>query len=248
MIAAQVAIALRNTNAVRALEDLARLKSEFVAIASHELRTPLSVVKGYARLLQTPGFAVDEIERQGYLDRLYDGCDRLSKLVDDLLDLARLDEGKIVLQTQDVRLAGILSRDGPMLGDRYGRTPALPRDDRVVRADEAALERILVNLLDNAFKYAEGDEPPELRWRRSPRPGRLRIEVHNRGDTFTEDELSRLFHRFGRLPRHTALPGTGLYSARTLVEQMGGEMGVEAGGGRVAFWFDLPATAPNGKH
>jgi signal transduction histidine kinase len=243
-VSPEIAIAVSNSLASRAQQELARVKAEFVAIASHELRTPLSVIKGYARLLLAPGFATDEDERRGYLERLYDGCDRLTRLVDDLLDAARIEQGKIPLRSDEIHVGHVLEQLAPVLSERYGTAPRLPAGERIVAADPVAVERILHNLLDNAYKYSESGTPPEVRWRRPSHAARLGVEVINDGAAFSPEELARLFQRFGRLPRHATRPGTGLglYAARALVEQMGGVMGVESAGGRVAFWLELPAA------
>ncbi len=243
-VSPEIAIAVTRSLASRSREEIARVKAEFVAIASHELRTPLSVIKGYARMLLAPGFATDEAERRGYLERLYDGCDRMTRLVDDLLDAARIEEGKIPLRSDKIHVGRVLAQLAPALAERYGSAPRLPAGERVVEADPVAVERILHNLLDNAYKYSEGGTVPEVRWRQPSRAARRAVEVVNDGAAFSPEELGRLFQRFGRLPRHSARPGTGLglYAARTLVEQMGGDMGVESAKGRVAFWFELPAV------
>lgn len=247
MVAAQVAVALANSRTVRSLEDLSRQKSEFVAIASHELRTPLTTIKGYAKLLLTPGFADSEEERHGYLERLYAGTDRLSKLVEDLMQAARLEGGQPGLRQDRVRLRSVLRQLGPLLADRYGESPLLPRGDRAILGDAIAVERVLNILLDNAFKYREGAAVPEVRWRRSPPPGRVGVEVVNVGPSLPADEMDRLFKRFGRLTRHTDKPGSGfgLYAARMLMGQMGGGIGVECKGGKVVFWVEFPAPPEN---
>ncbi|MBM3270025.1 MAG: PAS domain S-box protein [Candidatus Sericytochromatia bacterium] len=244
LVAPQIAAAVAHGLAAREREEIARAKAEFVAIASHELRTPLSVVKGYARLLLAPGFAADEAERQAYLQRMYDGCDRLSRLADDLLDAARADEGKVRTRAEPIRVATVLAHAARVLTDRYGQAPVLPEGDRQVAGDPQALERVLVNLLDNAYKYSESGSPPDIHWRGDPDAPRQGLVVSNDGPALSAEDLGRLFQRFGRLPRHAARPGTGLglYTARALIEHMGGEMGVESAAGRIGFWFELPTA------
>ncbi len=247
LLAVQVGVALANIEAVRSLEDLARLKSEFVAIASHELRTPVAVARGYAKMLASPEFSLTEAERQTFSQRVCDAVERLGTLVEDLLDLSRLDDGKIELDLQPISVTEALGDVLPLLADRYpDRAPAARGKDTTVVADLVALERVLLNLLDNAFKYGPAGERPTIEWRPADAPGVLRIEVTNLGEPISADETGRLFQRFSRLPRHKGISGSGigLFASQAAIRKMDGQMGVESQDGRVTFWFELPTAVP----
>lgn len=243
-IGPQIDVALANIAAVRSLEEVARLKSEFVAVASHELRTPVAVAVGYARMLASPEFPVTAQEQHTYLTRLSDACDRLSALVEHLLDMSRIEEGKLALELEPVSARQAFDEIGPLLAARYPDRPSLRIEgEAILNADRSALERVALNLLDNAYKYGPPSESPRVQIRAAAAPGRVRVQVCNRG-TLSAEEQGRLFGRFSRLARHRAVPGTGigLFASRAAIVQMGGSMGVESRDGEVVFWFELPAA------
>ncbi len=247
LLAAQVGVALANIEAVRALEDLARLKSEFVAIASHELRTPVAVARGYAKMLSSPEFSLNDAERQTFSRRVCDAVERLGTLVEDLLDLSRLESGNLELDLQAISVLAALDDVLPLLAERYPhRDPVSQGDDAMVVADPVALERVLLNLLDNAFKYGPAQGRPEIGWRPAANPGMLRIQVTNLGEPISADDAAHLFQRFSRLPRHKGISGSGigLFASQAAIKKMNGQMGVESPDGRVTFWFELPTAAP----
>jgi signal transduction histidine kinase/DNA-binding NarL/FixJ family response regulator len=240
-------------------ERLARMRSEFLAQMSHELRTPLNGILGFAQLLlgdqqlsasQARGLAI--IQQSGQ---------HLLALINDILDLARIDAGKLELNITTIPLPSLLATvadiirvkaDEKKLHFNYQLVPLPP----AVRGDDLRLRQVLLNLLSNAVKFTDhghvslavatlgnGDKP-------TPRGNtRLRFEVRDTGIGMSPSQLSRLFQPFEQMAesrRREGGAGLGLAISRQLVHLMGGELEVrsEAGTGTVfAFELALPVTA-----
>ena len=223
---------------VTELVELDRLKSEFIATCSHELRTPLTSILGSVQTLQRhklePEMETDflqTIERQGH---------RLLRLIEDILDVQRAASGpRLVSET--VELADVVRqvvRTQAGLGRRV--TAGVPAD-LFVRADGEALERVLINLVDNAFVHGSGAVEAEAAHEGG---GLVRISVLDRGPGIPPAEAARVFDRFSRGATVTAPGmGLGLYLVKTLVERQGGYVTVsERPGGGAAFHILLPAV------
>jgi two-component system phosphate regulon sensor histidine kinase PhoR len=212
------------------VSEIRRLEShrrEFVANVSHELRTPLTAIQGFAETLQNEDLAPER--RRQYVEVISRNADRLRALIEDLLDLSRIESGKRLLTLESVApapLVASLLRDlRPRVDARklelaqFGSCPPL-------RADRRALEDVLVNLLDNAIKYTEPGGHVEVRL--SSEGTRGRIDVVDDGIGIPERERMRVFERFYRVDkaRSRDLGGTGLGLAivKHLVQSMGGEV------------------------
>jgi two-component system phosphate regulon sensor histidine kinase PhoR len=230
---------------VTELRRVESIRRDFVANASHELKTPLTSIRGYAerladqRLPETAGHAVDAI---------LSNAKRLGALVEDLLELSRIESGSAPLSPEEVNateLAGRLLRDlEPRL--RAGELSAAldAEDDIRVWADRRALEQVLANLLDNAVKYTPAGGSLTVRLRSGARQ-RVHLEVEDTGIGIPRKDLPRIFERFYRVDpgRSRALGGTGLGLAivKHLVQAMGGQLGVESQPGKGSrFWLELP--------
>ncbi len=230
------------------LEEANRLKNEFVAIASHELRTPMTAIKGYATLLQEPDLSPED---QADAVRIVgEQTDRLTRILDELLDLATLESGRmpLILSTVDITVA--LERTRTLLVRKYPDRP-IELDVRsgidALQTDSDKLEQILLNLVDNACKYSAADAPITLSVETAE--GGLEIRVHNDGPGLSEAEQAKMFDKFHRLDRtlHQARgTGLGLYITRQLVDLLGGSIRVESGedlGVTVAFSLPIRLTA-----
>jgi signal transduction histidine kinase len=259
--AAQEALARREAEAA-ALQEMDRLKTEFLRTVSHELRTPLTVIHGCAELLSEQGerFGPDALRRLAA--QIFANSTQLSRLVDDLLDFERIERGE--LRVRPVRFDLV-----PVLRDLVEGTRRRPGGARLdgdlarrlpVYADTARVVQIVSNLLDNALKYApEGPillcahpSAGDVR-RASPGRGRkatgaVRVQVRDHGPGIPDAEQPRLWEKFyrgepvagpGRVPGS----GIGLAVVKALVEAQGGRVGVESAPGQGAcFWFELPAS------
>ncbi|MCU0930117.1 MAG: PAS domain-containing protein [Burkholderiaceae bacterium] len=228
-----------------------RAKSEFLSSMSHELRTPMNAVLGFAQLLELD--ATLPARTQGHVREILRAGRHLLELIDEVLDLARVESGRMRLSLETVAVRPLVEESFALLAPlAASRGVALPADadglDGHVRADRTRLKQVLMNLLSNAIKYnrqggrvtmalmpvAEATEPP-----------RLRFAVSDTGPGIAAPQLDELFEPFHRLGADASIEGTGigLVITRRLVELMHGRIGVtsEVGHGST-FWFELPAA------
>lgn len=235
--------------AQQAERELMRLKEEFVASISHELRTPLASIKGFAELLRK-GKAVDPAVQREFLTRMIHEVDRLMALVNDLLDMSRMESGRLELTLVDVDLAEVISETFKTLGtlaDQKGipLRSSLPDEPIIVRADRLRLEQVLINLVGNAIKFTDGPKPVLVASESAA--DHVLVKVIDQGPGIPEEEIPRLFDKFYQVTRSAkrAAKGTGLglYISRLIVEAHGGHIGVitELGKGST-FYFTLPRS------
>ena len=245
-------------NDVTRERELDRLKSEFVSVVSHELRTPLTSILGYTELLQAREFAQNE--RRELIDTVWKQATHLSNLVEDLLNVSRIDAGRITLTRWVLSLSQLVKELTAQLNkalDQSRHRLLLDVSDRLppVYADRDRLRQILGNLLSNAIKYSpEGGEivlhadilrfPPPAAPPLPPEPAML-ITVRDPGIGIPQDELARIFERFYRVDnsntRKIGGTGLGLAITKALIELHGGRIWVESAPGEgSSFSFTLP--------
>jgi signal transduction histidine kinase len=253
------AMAERIEEREKRLNELDRLKSEFVSNASHELRTPLTTIKAFTRLLLRGG--LDEAKQREYLETIAVECDRQIDLVLNLLDLSRIEAGAFELNVGRVDTAEVLlsclksqSRAAEFRGHQLELKQAaeLP----AVSADQKALRRVISNLIENAIKYTPDGGHITLAARRAG--DEVEISVTDNGRGIPPQDIPVLFDKFHRgrpatvaadgalaaaLPELEEVPGIGLglYLARNVIEKMGGRISVESEVGRGStFTLHLP--------
>jgi two-component system phosphate regulon sensor histidine kinase PhoR len=229
--------------------ELARLETmrrDFVANASHELRTPLAAIRGYAETL-VGDRSLSAEQRTSYMEVIDRHAKRLGRLVDDLLELSRIESGQAALELQAVDVAavaaGLLRDCEARLRERSLDAANETSVGGSAWADPQAVWQILSNLLDNAIKYTEPGGKIRIRIGGDAR--RVRVAVADTGGGIPERDLARIFERFYRVDRarSRALGGTGLGLAivKHLVQSQGGEITVESELGRGStFTFTLP--------
>jgi PAS domain S-box-containing protein len=225
-------------------------KSSFLANMSHELRTPLNAVLGFAQILEL-GCGRDDREQQAIqLIRL--SGEHLLTLVNDLLDLAKIEAGRFDILPAEFDPHRFFQAIGGMVRVRAEQKADLefvcdlPAEwPPSIRADETRLRQVLFNLLDNAIKFTRRGRVT-LRARLQPQ-SRLRLEIEDTGAAMTEEQLARLFRpfeQFGNAQQRALGTGLGLVICRRLVRLMGSEILVESGPGEGnLFWFDLDVGA-----
>jgi two-component system CheB/CheR fusion protein len=222
------------------VERLDQLKDEFLALASHELRTPLTTMKGYAQLLErlvgNQSDTPDREQRIGRLARQFnDKVNRLQRLVEDLVDVGRLQSGRLVLNTEPVDLADMLTHaveEAGMLSNEHTIELHLPRSGAqlIVEGDRMRLTQVVLNLIQNALTHAVDSKRIDVRLSRVS--NRARIQVQDYGPGIAPDMQAELFTRFyqGRSPQQSRSGGLGLglFIARQIVEQHAGTIGVQS--------------------
>jgi signal transduction histidine kinase len=219
----------------RAAEEVARLRSDFLAAVSHELRTPLAAMVGYGELLESQWATLSEERRQNYLRRMLLAANRQTRLVEDLLLASLGDLGALSLRRQEVALAEVAQQAAQEVRGHYAdqHIELDGPQDLAVWADPARVVQVLTGLLDNAAKHSPQGSPILLRWAREEDLAVVR--VCDCGAGVPVEGRERLFTRFGRLPAGRIRAGRvgtglGLYLGRLLAEGMRGSLDLELTG------------------
>jgi PAS domain S-box-containing protein len=220
-------------------------KSEFLSRMSHELRTPLNAVLGFGQLLEMEDL---DTESRESVAQIVKAGHHLLDLINEVLDISRIETGKLSLSLEPVALEDVAAETvemvRPMAGERKIRLEVDkgPMRARYVLADRQRLKQVLLNLLSNAIKYNRATGDVNLSFGQDG-DGRIRVAVRDTGPGITPEDQARLFEPFQRLEAdQTGVQGTGLGLAlsRGLVEAMGGTMGVESAvGSGTTFWLEL---------
>jgi two-component system phosphate regulon sensor histidine kinase PhoR len=232
---------------VRRLETV---RKDFVGNVSHELRTPIAAVMSAAETLRTAA-RTDPAAAGSFVEMIERNARRLGDLVQDLLDLSRIESKEFRLATDSFELSGVVVRtlgfhEERATQRRMRMTTALPPNLPAIRGDATALERVLSNLIDNAIKYCP--EGAAIVVAAEDVGGKLRVTVSDDGPGIEARHLPRLFERFYRCDpgRSRAMGGTGLGLSivKHLVEAMGGTVQVESAPGQGAkFSFTVRTVA-----
>jgi signal transduction histidine kinase len=230
---------------VTELRDLADAKDRFLSIASHELRSPITSLRATTSLLQLDPTAVtDDARRTTLLSRIQRQIDRLSMLVERLLDTTRLNAGELPLDYADCDM-GALCRDAAeaaRLGDRDHGYRVDAEGDLAGRWDPARIEQVLTNLISNACRYS----PPatEIVLRARGDASTVTVDVVDQGAGIAAEQLGRLFTPFFRgaaAQRYKGGLGLGLFITREIVRRHGGTMRVASTpGAGSTFTVELP--------
>ncbi|MEZ4220255.1 MAG: ATP-binding protein [Polyangiaceae bacterium] len=232
---------------VTEMRRLESLRSDFVANVSHELRTPVATVRSAAETLGT-AMAQDPQAALRFVAIIERNAARLQELVEDLLDLSRIESRQYQMTLERLSLVSMGKRVVELFQDRIREravevSVSVEESAETVRADRRALEHVLGNLLDNAIKYA--GQGAKVRFVAKPVDAGVELSVEDTGPGIPAAHLPRLFERFYRVDagRSRELGGTGLGLAivKHLVEAMGGTVRVESEVGKgTRFWFVLP--------
>ncbi len=222
-----------------------RERAELVAMVAHELRSPLTGVKGFTSTLLARWDRFTDAERREMLATVDADADRLARLITELLDIARIDSGRLELYRRPTDLAQALQRH---VAGRIA-AGAAPQDFRIeigapvgeLWVDSDKVDQVIGNLLENAQRHGGG----VITLRVEPCPGGVAVTVSDQGPGVPSELVGQIFTRFWRDRRHGGT-GLGLYIAKGLVEAHGGTIGVgRAAGGGAAFRFTLPEFIPD---
>ncbi len=229
------------------LEITDKLQSALLNSISHDLRTPLVSITGALSSLGDDHVALDEAARRSLVETASEEADRLNRLVGNLLDMTRLESGSMRIKRTDGDIQDVIGSALEELGPRLGQrsvTVDVPDDLPLVSMDFVLVERVLVNVIDNALKYSPPDSPIEIRAAMSG--AFAEITVADRGVGVPPEDLNRIFDKFYRVQRPDNVNGTGLGLAisKGIVDAHGGFISAEIrpGGGTI-ITVALPAEA-----
>jgi signal transduction histidine kinase len=235
---------------VRAQEQTAKLKEDFVSAAAHDLKTPLTTLLGQAQILEIrfarePALA----PHQPAIRRIAREARRLSALVDDLLDASRIEEGKLEVRREPIDIAAVVREVAERSRPEKERIVVDVRERLAGRFDRRRIAQLVDNLVENGLKYSAEDSPVEVRaWRES---ARIRISVRDHGIGIPVTDLPLVFERFHRAAnvsaRRYAGIGLGLYICRGIAEEHGGRIWVESTVGQGSTFHVVLPDAGEGK-
>ncbi len=237
---------------VTQFKELDSMKSEFVATVSHDLRSPLTLMRGYATMLEMVGELNDQ--QQGYVRKIISGVENMSRLVNNLLDLGRIEIG-VGLQVENVPVHDIIERVvGALQLQANQKSIALTVDaakdlPAMIEADQALLHQAVYNLVENAIKYTPNGGRVAVRVRATKKD--LVFEIQDNGIGITPSDLPRLFEKFYRGRQREARSqhgsGLGLAIVRSIAERHGGKVWVESELGKGStFFLQAPLSQPKG--
>ncbi|MDP2664062.1 MAG: ATP-binding protein [bacterium] len=231
------------------VDRLSKTKSEFISIASHQLRTPLSAIKGYISLIAEGiyGKVSDKLAKP--LENVYQSNERLIRLVNDILNLSRLEAGKIGIKMEPTSLTEIITSVAEELKVNAEKKrlklkivkPSEPLPKVII--DQEKIRQVILNIIDNAIKYTKRGE---IKIGLEKTDSKVRVAVSDTGEGMTEKEIKKLFQMFSRsknsIKLHTEGTGIGLYIAKKFVEMHKGRLWAESRGmGKGStFFIELP--------
>jgi signal transduction histidine kinase/ActR/RegA family two-component response regulator len=230
----------------RDIERASKFKDQFLSTMSHELRTPLNAILGFSELLAGERCGPLNDRQRRYVTHVHTGGRHLLRLINDILDLSKIEAGRLELELRSVPVEGAfrqaLDALSPMASKKSHRL-ASQADSRIaVRADPTRLHQILMNLAGNAIKFTPDGGAIELAARRVE--GGIRLEVRDSGPGIPPEEQKRIFEAFYRLKhagQHTEGTGLGLAITQRLVELHGDSLNLESAPGQGSrFYFHLP--------
>jgi len=235
--------------AYKKLQRLDKIKTEFMSIVSHQLRTPLSIIKGHLSMIEEGVYDNNEERRKEILTNVYKANERLITLVNDVLNISRIQSGKVEIHKEETSIEKIIEEtiekmQKPAEDKGVKITFSKPKEDiPLLNIDTNKIENILINLIDNALKYTpQGEITISLQKEEKD----IKIEIKDTGDGMTKEEIEKLFETFSRGEagkKHWIQgSGLGLYIAKQFVEMHEGKIWAtsEGEGKGSQFYITLP--------
>ena len=236
-------------NDITETKRLEQVRKDFVANVSHELKTPVASITGFAEtLLSEVGDCSENV--QEFSKIIYDESQRLKRIINGLLELSRLESGHFAIKKEEINIAVLIKNVIDTVKNTANSNKVLidfdsPEEEVFINADADLIFQVLLNLLDNAIKYSPEDKTVRVYLQGDEKE--LRVSVADQGDGIPEKEVKRIFERFYRVDkarsRKTGGTGLGLAIVKHLVENHGGQVGVEnLNGEGTRFYFTLPKS------
>lgn len=236
------------------LQQLDKLKDEFVSLASHELRTPMTIIKSYLWMMLEKEKAALSDKQKLYLDRAYSSTERLINLVNDMLNVSRIESGRLTLNIKPVDIiepANTVYAEILQKAQELGINLVIERPESLpkVLADKERIEQVLINLIGNSLKFTPKDGKITIAL--APKDNTVIVSISDTGKGISKEDMPKLFQKFGMIgndylrKQSTQGTGLGLYLSKSIVELHEGKIWVESDGeGKGAkFSFTLKAVA-----
>jgi light-regulated signal transduction histidine kinase (bacteriophytochrome) len=240
----RASLAIDNALLYQDAQRAVRARDDLVAVVSHDLRSPLGVIQMQARMMQHALVPLDPKLQQG-MDRIERGARRMAVLIEDLVDMAKLEEGRFVVEPRPETVGRVVGDAMELLEPLAERksirlTLELSNPEQVVQADADRIHRVLTNLVGNAIKFTPVGG--EVRLVTEPGTGHVRFSVIDNGEGLSAEQQPHVFDRSWKAERRSEGSGLGLYIAKGIVEGHGGHIWVESEPGKGArFYFTLPS-------
>lgn len=259
----QAALAVENSRlftqlqgAYEELQELDKVKDEFVSIASHEIRTPLTLVKGYSSTLLRTDLNLPPEKRQRFIVGIDDACNRLISLIDNLLSVSRIESGRFRISPQPVNVREVVNHAVAGFQGQLGQHTLnldLPNEEWRARCNRDQFEQVVNNLIANAVKYSpNGEIKVSVRKLGEGSNALVEMRVSDQGIGISQEHISRIFDKFYRaetgLTRKTQGTGLGLYICKGIINSYNGEIRVESTpGDGSTFVVTLPVWRTDGE-
>ena len=234
------------------LREVDRMKDEFVSIVSHELRTPLTSIRGSIQLVVTEPNSVPDQEHRALLQVALNNCERLVRIINDILDVSKIESGNMVLNRKPVSVADLIRQSldvvrGPARSAGVQLDANVSSGVRPVMVDPDRIVQALVNLLSNAVKFAPADSTVTVAVTGTAH--QVTVVVSDQGEGIAPENLNRLFRKFQQVDssssRRKGGTGLGLAITKAIVEQHGGRIFVDSELNKgTRFSFTMPAATP----
>lgn len=219
------------------LKKIDRMKNEIISITSHELRTPLTIIKGFASMLANGMFGEINETQKNYTNKIIDNSDKLLEMITNMLDLEKLESGKMQFDLEDVNLTNLISRTYSDFRMRCATenkkiTFHATDQDVIVTTDQTQLRRIIINLIDNAIKFTRPDIGTIDIFTKRTNSDRIEVHIKDNGMGIAPSDMQDIFKKFkqvgGHMTRVSGGSGLGLPIAKKLIMQLGGTIHVDS--------------------
>ena len=234
------------------LSQLEKMRSSFISDVSHELRTPMTIISGFVEGILDG--TIPEEKRKQYLDIVLSEIKRLSRLVSELLESSRLEQGKVVLRKENIDINRLvaesaISYENAVAGRNIEVNLELDGHECIAYADKDSIKRVLINLIDNAIKFTPDGGRISLKTETIDK--KVTVFVENSGEGIAPEELKHIWERFYKTDKSRSMDkrgvGLGLYIVKTIITHHGGEIRAESEQGKYArFIFTLDEGNRNG--
>lgn len=232
------------------LQDLDKLKTEFLSLASHQLRSPLTAIKGYASMILEGDFGEFPEKSHEAVDRIFQSSQNLTKIVEDLLNVSKIEQGGMKYEMAPfnmAEIAGDMEKDLSITADKKGLKMSFETDganEYMVNGDKEKIRQVILNLIDNSIKYTK--EGGNIVVSLKKLDGKIIFAVKDNGMGMTPEIKATLFQKFNRgegARMNTSGSGLGLYLAKEIVEAHKGKVWVDSPGPGLGSTFSMELDA-----